>query len=176
MEKTKTFTTTLENFHSNLWQHHLPVPEDIATFFIEGDNRRVLCQVNGLEGFHTALMKCRDYWYILLNKALKDKLDIYEGDKVHVFLEKDRTTYGHGMPEELQALLDQDEEGNRHFKALTMGKQRSLIYIVNKVKSSPSRLNKALAIVHHLKDANGKLDFRKLNEKIKYYNNLERGK
>lgn len=172
MEKTKIFTTTLANFHSNLWQHHLPVPEDIARLFIEGDNRRVICRVNDFPAYHAALMKCIDYWYILINKALKDKMGISEGDAVQVRLEKDTTEYGHEMAEELQTLLDQDEEGNLFFQSLTKGKQRSLIYIVNQVKNPQSRLNKALAIVHHLKEAKGSLDFKRLNEKIKYYNNL----
>jgi uncharacterized protein YdeI (YjbR/CyaY-like superfamily) len=76
------------------------------------------------------------------------------------------------MPEELQVLLDQDDMGNELFHALTKGKQRSLVYLVSKVKNSNSRLNKSLAIIEHLKDVKGKLDYRMLNEKIKYYNNL----
>jgi len=68
--------------------------------------------------------------------------------------------------------LDQDEEGNAFFRSLTPGKQRSLIYIVTTVKNPESRMKKSLAIIHHLKLAKGKLDFRQLNTWIKYYNNL----
>lgn len=72
-------------------------------------------------------------------------------------------------------MLDQDEQGNELFHALTKGKQRSLVYLVTKVKNSDSRLNKSLAIIEHLKDVKGQLDFKMLNEKIKYYNNLGNG-
>ncbi|AWW32505.1 hypothetical protein DN752_21435 [Echinicola strongylocentroti] len=169
----KTVSTTLEKFDSNLWQYHLPVPDDVATAFIEGDDRRVICKIATIR-FHAALMKSKAYWFILLNTTLREKLGIQEGKKVTINLEKDRSEFGHDMPEELQVLLDQDEEGNKYFRSLTMGKQRSLVYIVTKVKNSNSRLNKALAIVEHLKEAKGTLDFKILNEKIKYYNNLGR--
>ncbi|AGA79183.1 YdeI/OmpD-associated family protein [Echinicola vietnamensis] len=167
----KQFIGTLEKFDSRLWRYHLPVPDDIANAFINGEDRRVICEIGPVR-FHAALMKSKDYWFILLNTAFRDKLAIKEGEKMTVCLEKDRSEFGHEMPEELQILLDQDEEGNKHFRALTKGKQRSLVYIVTKVKNTNSRLNKALAIVEHLKEVNGALDFKMLNEKIKYYNNL----
>ncbi len=67
-------------------------------------------------------------------------------------------------------LLDQDEAGKNHFNQLTPGKKRSLIYIVAKVKNIDSQLNKGLAIIEHLKQENGMLDFKKLNVLIKMYN------
>lgn len=169
------FLSTLEDFHTNLWRFHLPVPEDIAAKFIEGDNRRVRVHLEGIPVFPAALMKTKEYWFILLNKPNREKLKIAEGEKITMTLEKDLSEYGHEMPEEFQVLLDQDEVGSRYFYALTKGKQRGLIYIVTKVKNTNSRLNKSLAIIEHLKDLKGKLDYKLLNEKIKYYNNLDKG-
>lgn len=171
----KSFSSTLENFHTSLWQFHTPVPEDIALTFIEGENKRILCQLNELPPYPAALMKSKAYWFVLINKSVRERLRIDEGEKLTVCLEKDNSEYGHEMPEELQVLLDQDELGNEHFHSLTKGKQRSLVYLVTKVKNSNSRLNKSLAIIEHLKDVKGKLDFKMLNEKIKYYNNLGNG-
>ena len=74
------------------------------------------------------------------------------------------------MPEELQVMLDQEPAAAAVFDLLTSGKKRSLIYLVSKVKSVPSRINKALAIVEHLKTCGESLDFKALNELIKYYN------
>jgi hypothetical protein len=166
------FTSTLENFHTNLWHFHTPVPENIALQFIDGDNKRIICQLNDLPPYHAALMKSKEYWFILINKSYREKLLISEGDKFTVSIEKDFSEYGHDMPEELKVLLDQDEIGNQYFHELTKGKQRSLVYLVSKVKNTHSRLNKSLAIIAHLKEVKGELDFKKLNEKIKYYNNL----
>lgn len=93
------------------------------------------------------------------------------GQMLHLCIEKDLSEYGMPMPEELQELLDQDEDAWLLFKKLSAGKQRTLIYIVTKVKNTNSRLNKAFAIVHHLKEDRGIVDFKRLGELIKEYNN-----
>ncbi len=116
-------------------------------------------------------MKAQDYWFILVNKAIMEKLGLTQNVDVKVELEKDHSTYGLEMPDELQVLFEQDEDAYSYFKNLTMGKQRSLIYIVGKYKSSDSRLRKALAIAHHLKEVQGNLDYKLLNSTIKFYNN-----
>lgn len=170
----KTFVAPLDKFNSDLWQYHIKVPLEIAEEFIAGNNRRVKCRFNDQEETSAALMPSKAGWYILLNKQIRNKLGIVLGEEVSVSMEKDDSKYGREMPEELAVLLEQDEEGKHFFDSLTMGKQRSLVYIVDKVKNTNSRLNKALAIVHHLKEVQGKLDFKQLNETIKEYNN--RGK
>jgi hypothetical protein len=170
----QTFKSTIEDFQTNLWRYHLPVDEKIAELFIAGENRRVNITLNGHITWQAALMKSKSYWFILVNQERMDQLQLKTGMPVQVILEKDHSAYGHEMPEELQVLLEQDDEGNRYFSALTKGKQRSLVYIVSRVKHSDSRLNKALAIIHHLKEVRGQLDFKKLNETIKHYNNREK--
>ncbi len=167
----KNFVTKLSKFDSNVYQYHLPVPEEIAQNFIEGENRRIICTLNGVHKWHAALMKAQDYWFILVNKAIMEKLGLTQNVDVKVELEKDHSTYGLEMPDELQVLFEQDEDAYSYFKNLTMGKQRSLIYIVGKYKSSDSRLRKALAIAHHLKEVQGNLDYKLLNSTIKFYNN-----
>ncbi|WP_200977510.1 YdeI/OmpD-associated family protein [Echinicola sp. 20G] len=166
-------TVTLEKFDNNLWQYHFPIPDDIAESFIVNENKRVICEIATIK-FRAALMKSKDYWFVLINQALREKLGLNQGEQAMLSLVKDKSEFGHEMPEELQVLLDQDDTGNQYFRSLTMGKQRSLVYIVTKVKNSNSRLNKALAIVEHLKDVKGVLDFKMLNEKIKHYNNLNK--
>jgi len=91
-------------------------------------------------------------------------------DQVTLKIEKDHSEFGHEVPESFQTLLEQDPIGKAHFDALTPGKQRSLIYVVGKVKNIDSQLNKGLAILDHLKSVNGKLDFKQLNTLIKEYN------
>ena len=167
----KVFISKLSKFDSNVYQYHLPVPEEIAQNFIEGENRRIICTLNGVHKWHAALMKAQDYWFILVNKAIMEKLGLTQNVDVKVELEKDHSTYGLEMPDEFQVLFEQDEDAYSYFKNLTMGKQRSLIYIVGKYKSSDSRLRKALAIAHHLKEVQGNLDYKLLNATIKFYNN-----
>ncbi len=109
--------------------------------------------------------------YIMVNKKIRERLGLKEGDPVTLQLKKDTSEYGMPMPESLQVMLDQDDTGSNYFHALTPGKQRSLIYLVSKVKNIDKQINKALAILDHLKDVNGQLDFKLLSEKIKEYNN-----
>lgn len=168
------FTATLLHFNNALWGYHFLVAEENARPFIVGNDRRIICKVNGRMQIHSALMPSKGGWFVLLNKKICDELGVMVGDRLHIQLEKDTSPYGMPMPEELQVLLDQDEVGSTYFHRLTPGKQRSLMYIVSKVKSMDSRLNKALAIVHHLKEAEGQLDFRRLNDWIKHYNNLHK--
>lgn len=165
-----TFTTILQKFDSNLWGFHLPVPTEIADQFIEGNDRRIVCTINSTIQIQGALMPYSEGYFILLNKNLVDKLHLSVGDDVLLQLQKDRSEFGMPMPESFHALLHQDAEGNQYFENLTPGKKRSLIHIVGKVKNIDSQLNKGLAILHHLKLEKGQLDFKKLNQLIKEYN------
>jgi len=164
------FKTRLDLFDSNVYGYHFPVPGEIVTKFVEGNDRRVICTVNDSVKFHCALMPHGKISYILANKLLRNKLQINYGDEVTIALKKDRSDYGFPMPESFQELLDQDQEGSQIFHSLTKGKQRSLIYLVLKVKNIDSQINKGLAILHHLRDTKGKLDYKSLNERIKEYN------
>ena len=162
--------TTLETFDWSIWYYHFPIDKKTTNLLSSADHKRVVCIVNGLAKINSALMPLGEGSYIMVNKATREKLKLKEGDEVTLELEKDTSEYGMPMPESLQVMLDQDELGCKYFHALTLGKQRSLIYIVSKVKSIDKQINKALAILDHLKDVHGKLDFRMLNEKIKEYN------
>ncbi len=166
------FSTVVSKFDSNLWGYHFLVPDKVAENFLGGKYRRVRCRVNGQFEISSALMGSAFGWFIFLNTKLVNAHNLSVGAPISVSIEKDTSEYGMDMPEELSTMLDQDEEGNEFFHKLTPGKQRNLIYIVNKVKNVDSRINKALAILHHLKEQKGQLDFKKLNEVIKYYNQL----
>ena len=169
------FESTLEEFELNkVYNWHVPVPAAIAEMFVNGKDRRVICEIEGEKKWHAGLMPYPSGYYILMSQKRVSDLGLNRGDKVVLKLEKDQSEYGMDMPEELQVLLDQDEQGSRYFHDPTPGKQRNLIYIVNQVKNPESRLTKALAIIAHLNEENGKLDFKKLNAKIKEYNQLRK--
>ncbi|WP_162340125.1 DUF1905 domain-containing protein [Cyclobacterium salsum] len=166
------FQSKLKNFHSDLWQYHLPVPEEVVRELTREGNKRIICTLNDSHTFSAALMKCQDYWFVLVNKKIKTTLRLNPESLVQVSLTSDFSEFGHSLPEPLQLLLEQDELFSKHFYALTKGKQRSLVYLTGKVKNPQSQLNKALAIMTHLKETGGELNFKQLNEKIIYFNNL----
>ena len=163
----------LANFNNDLFGYHFELDPKIAEEFIEGKDRRVICTINDTLKFHCGIMfKGEGETYINLNKDYVKKLGIKLGDIFTFTLEKDRSEYGMPMPEELGELLAMDEDASKHFHALTRGKQRNLIYIVAKPKTSNTRLNKALAITEFLKLNNGILDFKALNQFFKVFNKI----
>lgn len=168
MEDTYHFTALLEKFNSNLWGHHLSVPDAVAQVFVANDAKRIVCTLNETAEFQTALMPKGDgTWFINVNKTLRDNLGLKIGTPVRVALRKDDSEYGLPMPDELAELLLQDEEGNRLFHALTPGKVRTLLYIVGSVKSPELRLNRAIVVVEHLKENSGKINFKQLYAQLK---------
>lgn len=168
-----TFESTIHEFKNDVYGYHIPVPDEINEYFQNNyEDKRVLYSINNSETRPGGIMKTLKYHYILLNRQFIKQNKLHRGQKVIVTVEKDESEYGMPMPEELQAVFDQDEFCKDYFDQLTPGKQRNLIYIVSKIKSPDKRINKALAIAEHLNEVEGKLDFKMLNETIKKYNNL----
>ncbi|MEL6720156.1 MAG: YdeI/OmpD-associated family protein [Bacteroidota bacterium] len=167
----KEFISSIEQADSTLgWHFTIPVIKDIAADFMEND-RRVICSINGAKGFHAALMSDgKGDFFINLNKERRKRLGVAIGEPINITLSKDESKYGMPMPEEFEELLAIDDEGNHFFHALTPGKQRSLLHLIGKPKSSDVRLKKAIVINEHLKKNQGKLDFKQLNQDFKDYN------
>lgn len=164
----RTFTTFLLDMNASLaWFYALHVPAIEAQDFLEND-RRIICTVKGHESFQAALMHKGDGdFYININKERRQRLGLKTGVPFEITLEKDDSKYGAPMPEELETLLEMDELGNQYFHQLTPGKQRSLLYMVAKPKTSDTRLRKAVVIVDYLKANKGKLDYKALNQAFK---------
>lgn len=165
------FEAFVEIFEHNVWGHHLMVPEEICQSLTQDGQRRMRCSVNNCEEFPCALMPIRGEGFILLNQSLRKSLGIREGQLVQVSLVKDESEYGMPMPEEMMATFELDSEAAEFFNKLSMGKRRSLIYLVLKVKSPHVRINKSLAIAHHLRSQGGSIDYKQLQEDFRSFAN-----
>jgi Bacteriocin-protection, YdeI or OmpD-Associated/Domain of unknown function (DUF1905) len=162
------FTATLESSDDKLWMTHFAVPELIAKVFTDQGTRRVVCTLNEQVRYQCAINPRGALSpVILVNKKLCTTLRVKPGSVPHVVLERDDSTYGLDMPEEFAAVLEQDEEGNQYFEALTAGKKRTLLYIVSSIKHTDRRIERALAIVEHLKTQQGKIDYKQLYSDLK---------
>ena len=138
--------------------HYIEVEPKIAEKFAKTDkSRRVVCTINGTETFQCALNPWGENFVIIVNKAKRDRLGIVGGDKLTVELAADESKYGLPMPEELEEVLNQDPDGDKLFHALTAGKQRSILYLIGKIKDIDRRIHSALILVEHLKRNNGKI-------------------
>ena len=130
-------------------------------------SRRVVCTINNGEAFQCALLPSDGDFVIVVNKTKRDKLGIVNGDKLSVELKADTSKYGLPMPEEFEEVLNQDPDGDRLFHSLTAGKQRSILYLVGKVKDVDRRIHTALIVMEHLKKNDGKIVGDQLQEELK---------
>jgi len=171
-EFTAVFETTLERKPSSLsWNYTIEVPIELAEQFIAKDNRRIICTLNEKQEFHAALMpNGQGGFFITINADIRKKLKLEETAILQVQIKKDTSKYGIHLPEEMEELLLVDEAGSTFFHQLTLGKQRSLLHIIGKPKSSAIRLKKAVVVLDFLKTNNGKLDFKLLNIAFKESN------
>lgn len=166
------FDGEIGNSNNSVYYLHIIVPKHIVKELkFEGKAKRILFAINGAESFPAAFMpKGNGDFFININKKLIKKHNLKEGSKVKVVVEKDTSKYGMPIPEEFEIALAQDREAAAFFDSLTPGRQRNLIHLVYKVKSTDVRIRKSLVILHHLKYTSGIIDFKLLNEQFKEAN------
>lgn len=152
------------------WELHIPIPESVfLQLHAEAKDKRVICTLKNEYTFHCAMLPKVTFHYILLNREVCKKLNLHLNDDIEVVLVKDESKYGMPLSEEMQEVFFSDPEGSELFHQLTPGKQRSLIHVVNKYKSSQLRIEKSFVILDHLKNRKGVLDFKGLNEDFKNF-------
>ncbi len=164
------FSSIIESLGGHVYGAHLKIPEDICRLAKKEGDKRFLFTLDGKVEKRGAILSAKIFHYLLLNQQDLARISKSFGEEVQVEIRADRSKYGMPMPPELEELLLQDTEANIHFEKLSKGKQRSLIYLVAKVKNTQSRINKALAIAEHLKKEEGRLNYKALNALIKQYN------
>lgn len=163
------FKTTLFRSpgHESGW-YFVPVEGRIGEKFEKKDGtRRIVCTINGTESFQCALLPSGGDFVIVVNKVKRTRLGIGDGDKILVEIRQDDSKYGLPMPEELREVLNQDPAGDELFHALTPGKQRSMLYLIGKVKDIDRRIHAALVFVEHLKKNEGRIILERLQEELK---------
>ena len=157
--------------HSDIYHWFFAVDKNIAEQFINGVDRRVVCTVNQTIKYHCAIHGDGTGGYrIMLNRERCKKLGLVRGETISVELEKDQSEYGVPMSEELREVLDQNPEADSIFHSFTKGRQRTLIYWSDNVKSSEIKIRRALVMTDHLVNQKGDIDFKLLNVEMKAAN------
>lgn len=162
------FKAPLEKFEDTLYMVHVKVPNEIREAFAAKKIKRIMSSVNGSTPTHNAFLSAGNgIYYIKLSKNTLKEIGADMGDLLQVNIEEDTSKYGMAIPEEMEELLRQDEEGSVLFHKLTPGKIRSLLFKVGGFKSSDKRIEKSVIILEHLKANEGVLDWKMLNEAFK---------
>ncbi|MEX1001381.1 MAG: YdeI/OmpD-associated family protein [Crocinitomicaceae bacterium] len=166
---THTFESTIGQVRENSlgWNFRIFVPDDVVDHFRKTD-KRVICSINDSHEIHCALHSNGDgTFYLMVNQSFRKQYGLKSGDEVWVKIRKDDSKYGIAVPDFFEELCYQDPEASKYFHQLTPGKQRSLLHLMGKVKSEQKQLEKALTIFDYLKEMDGELDFKLLNEAFK---------
>lgn len=151
---------------------HIVIPNDIFENMLQlAPDKRIKCTLNSSLTVSRAMSPKGDFHYILLNKDVLKKCKLEIGDEVLVELQPDISKYGIDITEEMEEVLFSDPEGSDLFHKLTPGVQRSLIYLINKIKSSQLRIERSFVILEHLKKLKGKVDGKILQEDFKEFGN-----
>lgn len=88
--------------------------------------------------------------YFMINKDLRKKLLKGDNKDILVIFEWiDANILV--LPEELEAVLSQDEDFKSRFETFTVGKQRSLAHYVNSAKNIDTRIKRALELAFKVK-------------------------
>lgn len=157
-----TFKTYLEP-KTKVGYCHITVPAEIVDQ-AGGFGTRLMCSINENEQIHCGLMGKGDgRGLIIINKKRQKKWGVNIGDEVSATIELDHSKYGAEMPEELEALLEQDCAGLNAFEGITAGQQRYIINYVDGVKSIQKRIDRAIMLIENLKTMpDGSFDYRHL--------------
>ena len=88
--------------------------------------------------------------YLSISQAMRKAAKIKPGDKVKVMfnlVDPDKLE----LPEEMEAVLAQDEAGAKLWNKLTVGLQRSLVHYINSTKNIDLRIERALYLMNKVK-------------------------
>lgn len=158
------FQTKITSFDSNplLYEYHLPIPDDIySQMIILAPDKRVKCIYEETYIHYSCMSpKKGDYHFILLNKEIMKKMNWKKNDIVNVDILTQDLKYGIPICEELEEVLSSEAEGSEYFHAMTIGKQRTLIHVINKYKNPQLRIERSIILLRHLIMRKGDLDFK----------------
>ena len=143
------FSTTLSNAKGNFISTVIYLPKEIVDMLPKG-RIRTKGAMNGAVFALAPQYKKDGSRFFTVSSSLRKAAKIKAGDKVEVIFRlvgKDEIE----MPEELEAVLSQDEKAKSVWKELTSGRQRDVIIYVTSVKNTDTRISRALQSIEKVK-------------------------
>ena len=144
--ETYTFTAHLTRIDAKFLQYILIVPEDILESIGNKGKVRTEGTING-HPFALAIQNLKTgERFFSISAPLRKAAKIQVSQPVTVaFKVVDPNKLD--IPEELTAVLEQDQEGKKVFDAFTIGYKRGLIHYITSVKNVDSRIKRAMEII-----------------------------
>jgi Bacteriocin-protection, YdeI or OmpD-Associated/Domain of unknown function (DUF1905) len=115
---------------------YLTIPARFVNQFEQKRQTRLLCTIEEKYTFQCGLNHLGDgnFFIIIGSQKMKD-IGRKLGDKIRFEIKQDPNPLGVDIPEVLEAMLEQDEDLKSIFENLSLGKQRSVIFAIQKIKS-----------------------------------------
>lgn len=153
MEEFVSFDSRIDRFDGKAGSYYMAVPDEVAAIFVTGRKpERVRCVLNGTVEFQCAIRPISGAgFYINVATQIRNQARVELGQAVKAAVKKDDSVYGRDMPEELEELLSQDEQGNTLFHEILPNKQRGIIHYIASAKSVQVRIDRAIMMVNRLK-------------------------
>jgi len=128
--------------------YFLKIHADFVNQFEKKRHTRFICKLDNIHSFQCGLNHLGDgnYFIIISKKNLKS-VNKQLGDTIQFELWEDPNPLGVDMPEVLTVLLEQDELLREKFERLTLGKQRSVIFYINKTKDIDKQISNAIEAI-----------------------------
>lgn len=143
------FETRLAEYKNMLVSTVVEIPMDIEKK-LPTSRVRVEGKLNQVS-FNLAIQSKKDGpKYLSVSQAMRKSASVKPGDRVKVsftIVDPDKLD----LPEEMQAVLEQDNEGAKKWNKLTVGLQRSLVHYINSSKNVDVRIERALFLINKVK-------------------------
>jgi hypothetical protein len=134
------------------YMHFIELAEKKAAKLTANGNKRVLCVLNKKITLHAAVMRTKEgMHYIMIAEKYLKQLGLRIGMPVDAAVKKDTSDLQFHIAEEFSEVFNTDPEAAKIFNTLTDGKKRGLIALVNMVKSTDKKIERALKIAEKLK-------------------------
>lgn len=147
MSQSNIYSTRIQRGEGNLSLHFIDVPNEIAESLFNKFPARAIITIHE-NSFHGGVLRRKDGFYLVqMGKATMKKIKATYQDLVEVMINADLTEYGYEMPEEMEALLEQDDHGRENWETLNPGMKRSLLHYVNSAKSVDVRIKRSILIL-----------------------------
>lgn len=143
--KTYRFSAVLSTLKGAFISTVIFIPDQIVRQLPKG-RLRTEGSINGTSFALAIQFKKDGRRFFMVSQTLRRSLGIKAGDAVKVefkIVDPDKLE----LPEELDAVLAQDDEGRKMWASFTRGIQRGLAHYVGSVKNVDSRIKRALEIV-----------------------------
>lgn len=133
------------------YTQHVLIPDDLFQKFREAQVKRIQVWFNSVGPFHLALNSKNGRGFLYISGATLKRIDAFPFEEIPVVIQPDETKYQAPEPKEWMELIEADEEIRNRFHALTIGKQRSILFAIDRMKSESARIRKTVSVANELR-------------------------